>query len=488
MLKRVGLALIAVIGLLVAIVLIRGLTFRSPQVDVPPVSDIVIDTDGAAGRLAGALRYRTISYQDSADMDGDEFRRFHAYLDSAFPRVHALLERETVNEYSLLYRWEGADPSMDPIVLMAHMDAVPVEPGTERDWSRDPFSGDIVDGYVWGRGAMDDKGSLIAIMEAAEMLLDQGFQPQRTVYFAFGHDEEVGGQLGAVAIAAQLADRSVLPAFVVDEGGVLADALIPNIDQSVALVGIAEKGYLTIELTATSGGGHSSMPPPRTTIGVLSTAIDRLQRRPMPGGIRGPTEIMFDYVGPELPFLSRTAVANRWLLGWLVEAEFGRSPEGRSLLGTTMAPTIFEAGVKENVLPSSARAVVNIRILPGDSSASVLAHVRRTIRNPAIEVRTIGFVSEPSPVSDVESLGFRTVERTIRELHPDALVVPWLVVGGTDSRHFARLTSQIIRFSGARVGPDDLRRVHGTDERVGVEVYADMVRFYLQLLRNAAGS
>jgi carboxypeptidase PM20D1 len=485
--KKVVLALLVTILVFGGIVLVRGIRLESKQMDVEPVSDIDVDADPAAARLAAALRFRTLSHQDPVRLEGDEFLRFHRYLASTFPQVHRVLERETVNRYSLLYRWMGRNPSLAPMILMAHMDAVPVEPGTEGDWSYDAFSGTISDGHVWGRGAIDDKGGLMATLEGVETLLRDGFAPQRTVYLAFGHDEEVGGREGAVAIAKLLAARGLEPAFVIDEGGAIVDGLVPAMDRPVALVGVAEKGYFTVELTVRTAGGHSSMPPPQTAVGILSEAIQKLESRPLPGGIRGATAMMFDHLGPELPFLHRLVFANRWIFGWYVEWQFGKSPEGNALLRTTTAPTMFEAGVKENVLPSSARAVVNFRILQGDSSGSVLDHVRRAIGNPAIDVRTIGFVSEPSPVSDVESVGFRTIERTIRQVYPEVVVVPWLVVGGTDSRHFTGLTNQVFRFGGGWLTAEDLNRIHGTDERVGVEAYSNMVRFYIQLLKNAAG-
>src|SRR5437762_9442025 len=484
--KSLG-ALLVVVVILAVIVLERTFTFRSRQPQAAPVAVEPLDTAALAQRLAGALRFKTISYQDSSQFDAREFDGFQRYLRTTFPKLHAALKLEKVNGYGLLYEWPGSDPSVPPIVLLAHQDVVPVEPGTETRWTEPPFEGRIAGGYVWGRGALDDKGSLVGLCEAVEHLHGAGAKPRRTLYLAFGYDEEVGGRRGAARIAELLAARNVHPEFVLDEGGALATGLITGAAAPVALIGIAEKGYVTVELTAQAEGGHSSMPPPATAVGILAAAITRLEAHQMPRAIRGPTADMFDYLGPEMSFAPRVVMANRWLLGGILTARFGTTPQGNALLRTTTAPTVLQAGVKENVLPSTARALVNFRILPGDSLASVLEHVRRAVDDPRIAVNALQTTfSNPSAVTPVEAGPFQLLARTIRQVAPGTVVTPWLVVGATDSRHYARLTPNVLRFVGATIGKDDLRRVHGTDERVGVRAYADAVRIYIQLLKNAA--
>ena len=481
----------AVFGFLVvvlAVVLVVN-TFRlsSKQIDAEPIADIPMNEIAAAERLAGALRLATISHEDPADFDGEVFLQLHAYLEETFPNVHSTLTWETVNDYSLLFRWAGSDPSLSPIALLAHMDVVPVEPGTEDNWTHDAFAGVIDDGYVWGRGALDMKNILMATLEAVEMLIEQGAQPRRTIYLAFGHDEEVGGQNGAVALAALLQSRGIHLDHVLDEGGAIADGLVPGIPGTVALIGIAEKGFTSIELSVEMEGGHSSMPPAQTAIGILSAGIERLEKHQMPLAFTGATEAMFDYVGPEMPFGQRIFVANRWLFSGLMKRMFASSPEGAAMLRTTTATTIFHAGIKANVLPSTARAVVNHRILSGDSAAGVLEHDRRTVDDARIRVQPAeGFAAEPSPVSDVDSESFAVLTRTIREVFPGTVVTPYLVVGGTDSRHYAGVANNVYRFSGARVGAGDMGRVHGTDERIAVDAYADLVRFFIRYINNTS--
>lgn len=485
--KRVFLVLVVVLVGLAAAVVTRTLGVHSRQASVTPVASEPLDSTALAQRLAGALKFKTISYQDSTQFEAREFEGFQRYLRASFPKVHAALRLEKVNGYGLLYQWAGSDTGLAPAVLLAHQDVVPVEPGTEGKWTEPPFGGTIAAGYVWGRGALDDKGSLVAILEAIEHMLSAGAKPRRTVYLAFGYDEEVGGRRGAAHMADLLASRKVHPEFVLDEGGALATGLIPGVAAPVALIGIAEKGYVTVELTAQAEGGHSSMPPNETAVGMLAAAITRLEHHQMPRAIRGPTADMFDFLGPEMPFGPRLVMSNRWLLGGVLAAGFGATAQGNAMLRTTTAPTVLQAGVKENVLPSTARALVNFRILPGDSAGSVLEHVRRAVDDPRITVRALQeTVSDPSGVTSVDGEPFQLLARTIRQVIPGAVVTPWLVVGATDSRHYSGLTPNVLRFVGAPIGPDDLRRVHGTDERVSVEGYVNSVRIYIQLLKNAA--
>ncbi len=485
--KKILGGLLLVLLVLAAVALERTFTFRSRQPQASPVAVELLDTAALAQRLAGALRFKTVSYQDSSQFDAREFDGFHRYLRATFPRLHAALKLEKVNGYGLLYEWTGADPNLPPIVLLAHQDVVPVEPGTESRWTEPAFEGRIAGGYVWGRGALDDKGSLVGILEAVEHQVAAGAKPRRTVYLAFGYDEEVGGRRGAARIAELLASRNVHPELVLDEGGALATGLIPGVSAPVALVGIAEKGYVTVALTAQAEGGHSSMPPDETAVGMLAAAITRLEHHQMPRAIRGPTAAMFDYLGPEMSFAPRLVMANRWLFGGVLAREFGATPQGNAMLRTTTAPTVVQAGVKENVLPSSARALVNFRILPGDSVESVVEHVRQVVHDSRISVAPLEETkSNPSAVTRVGGEPFQLLARTIRQVVPEAVVTPWLVVGATDSRYYARLTPNVLRFTGAVIGEDDVRRVHGTDERVGVRAYADAVRIYIQFLKNAA--
>jgi len=334
---------------------------------------------------------------------------------------------------------------------------------------------------------MDDKVAVTGILEAVETLLGEGFQPRRTIYIAFGHDEEVGGQGGGALIADLLESRGADLEYVLDEGLLITDGIVPSIPKPVALVGIAEKGYVSIELTVEGVGGHSSMPPQQTAVGILSSAIHRLEQNPFPARLEGPGREMFDYLAPEMPFGMKVVLANLWLFGGLVESQLAASPATNAAIRTTTAATMFEGSVKENVLPTYARAVVNFRILFGESIASVMERVRRTIDDPRVQMRTlVREISEPSPISGTDAPSFEVLQRTIHQVFPEVLVAPGLMLAATDSRHYAGLSGNVYRFSPMWAGPEDLDRIHGTNERISVENYEQIVRFYVQLIHNSA--
>lgn len=477
-------ALLAFTAVLVA----RAAMLRPVQLDVPPSAPIVLtDESEIVERFAASLRIQTISHQDETQDDPAVFQAFRDHLERSFPLLHATLKRELVNERSLVYTWPGRDPQQLGVVLMAHQDVVPVEPGTEGNWEQPPFSGAIADGFVWGRGAMDTKGKLLGLCEAIEQLIRLGFQPTRTTHLVFGHDEEVSGQQGAGAITARWETEGKRFEWVLDEGGAIGVGIVPGVAAPVALIGIAEKGYLTLSLTASAEGGHSSMPPPHTAIGILADAIERVEGHPMPASLSGATNQFLAAVAPAMAFPQRIFVANRDLLGPLVLRSLSESPRMNATIRTTTAVTMVNGGLKENVLPASARALVNFRILPGDSVEGVVEHVRRAVADPrvAVEISDTHGAVEPSPESRVDSLGYELLVRTIRETNPDVLVAPNLVLGATDARYFRPLSESVYRFGPMRVKSEDLKRTHGTNERIAVADYLDSVRFYIRLLQNA---
>ncbi|HVR69657.1 MAG TPA: M20 family peptidase [Vicinamibacteria bacterium] len=481
---RLIVAAAAVVAVGAAVAVMRAVASTSRQVAAAPVEAVEVDPAAAAERLAGAIRIRTLSTEDPGQRPDAEFAALHAYLARSFPRAHATLAREAVGRDALLYTWAGTDPALAPIVLMGHMDVVPVEAAAETAWEHPPFGGDVAGGFVWGRGSLDDKVTVLGILEAVEALAAGGFRPRRTVLLAFGADEEVGGGEGAAEVARLLRERLVVPELVLDEGGAILHDAVPGVRAPVALIGIAEKGFASVELVAKSEGGHSMAPPPHTTVGVLARAIARLEERQFPAELRGATAALFDYVGPEMPFGMRLLFANRWLFGPLIERNLARNPSTNAAIRTTTAATVFEGGPRHNVLPSQARAVVNFRILPGDSVAAVRQHVRDVVNDPAVVVTVLDPATEPSPVSPTDSAAWMVLQRTTRQVFPDAVVAPYLVTGGTDARHFSGLTPNVYRFTPTRMTLPDLTRVHGTNERVSVSNYAEAVQFYAQLLRN----
>ncbi len=485
MIKNVLGGLAAVLLTLALIVVARTLMVSYDLMEVDAVERHAFDADRATERLSEGLTYRTISHEAPEDFEAAEFEALLEFLERAYPRIYSELEFERVGDYTKLYRWEGSDPDLKPGMLIGHYDVVPVEPGTEQEWTHPPFSGTVAEGFVWGRGALDDKAGVLSSMEAVEYLLETGFTPQRTLYLAAHHDEEVGGFDGAARVSELLEERGVELEFLVDEGLPVAEEVLEGLETPIAMVGMAEKGFLNLELSIIRDGGHSSMPPQRTTIGDLSTAIHRVKDNPMPGRFDDLIKTTFEPLAPQLPFLYRMGLANLWLFRPLIERQLSTIPHTNAALRTTAAPTIIEGGIKANVLPAKARAIVNLRIHPDDDIEAVEAHVRSVINNDEIQVRRTPPSREPSVVSDTDTRPFQDLRRSIKEVFPGVPVAPSIFIATSDARHFRNLTDNIYRFRAIRARPEDQSRIHGTDERIGVENYLEMVQFQIRFIKNS---
>ncbi|MBI3382215.1 MAG: M20 family peptidase [Aquabacterium sp.] len=483
LLPKLALILLAAAAGLVAIMGWHTWQLASQQRTVPARPGAAVDAQAVARRLSLAVQQPTI--WSPKDEHAAAFEALHQHLQSSFPLAHATLKRQAFGRHALLYTWVGREPQAQPMALLAHQDVVPVAPGTEKDWQQPPFSGTVQDGFVWGRGAWDDKGNVMAIMEAVEMLIKAGFQPRQTVYLAFGADEEVGGEDGAHLIAQWLKQQNVRLRFAMDEGLLITQGMVPGVRKPVALIGMAEKGYLTLRLTAKGQPGHTSMPPMRSAIGMVSEAVTRVEAQQMPAHLSGLPREMFEAVAPEVQGLNRWLLSNLWLTEPLVLSQLQKSPATNAMLRTTTVATVFQAGERENVLPGVASALVNFRLLPGDSSAQVQQHVQQVLAGLDVQVTHEPQVTEASPVSRSGTPAYRLLAQTLRELQPDVVVAPGLLVGGTDSRHFADVSESIFRFSPVRASQPDLARFHGTNERIGIDNYVQMIQFYERLLRNA---
>jgi carboxypeptidase PM20D1 len=434
-----------------------------------------------AERLGKAVQFQTVSYQDRSQINLDEFRRFHEYLKATYPLVFAQLQVETVNGYSLLIRWPGSDPAMAPILFTAHMDVVPIEPGTERDWDHPPFAGVVTDERIYGRGTLDDKQGLLSILEAAESLLAEGFVPPRTLVFAFGHDEEISGREGAGKIAEVMRERGWHFAWMVDEGGMLMsdNPLLP--DRSVAIINVTEKGYLTLTLTATGEGGHSSRPPKISTIGRLSAALARIENNPFPTRLVGPVEAMLEAMAPYVEQPQRFVLGNLWLTGGVVADRMSEDPLTDSYVRTTTALTMFNAGVKENVVPQRAEAKINFRLLPGDTPETVVSRITALVDDPGIEITHDEWDKVPG-VSDYRGGGFAVIAEAVQSVYPEAVIVPSLLIATTDTRHYIDLADNQYRFQGVMVDTSQARTIHGTNEYVGVQSYERAIEVARQMM------
>lgn len=436
-------------------------------------------------RFRELLQIPTVSHADETLIDPEPFDRFHAALERLYPRLHAVLEREVIAGHSLLYRWAGSATG-EPLVLMAHIDVVPV---VDDEWDRPAFDAEIVgegeDAELHARGAIDDKGSLVAILEAVEQLVIDGFTPVRDVYLAFGHNEETAGD-GAQEIVRVLQGRGIRPGLVLDEGGAVVDGVIPGVTVSTAMVGVAERGVMTLLLTAREGGGHASTPPAVPATARLARAIDRLHRHPFPTRLAPPVRAMFTTVAPHAPQPLRWVFSNLGLLGPALAAAFPRlGPEMNAMVRTTAVATQLSGAPGENVLATTARAAVNIRLLTGDTVDGAAARVRRVIADPAVEIE-VRHGSDPSKVSPWKGEAWLRIAQAVADgLGEQIVTTPYIQLGASDSRWFTAISDHVYRFTPFHLTRAERDALHSHNERIRVAVWLRGIGFYRELLRGS---
>jgi carboxypeptidase PM20D1 len=435
-------------------------------------------------RFRELLRIPTVSRVDPAEVDTARFDEFHAALARLYPLAHAHLEREVVAGHSLLYRWTGRS-SESPLVLLAHQDVVPVD---GQPWRHPPFDavveGEGADEVIYARGAIDDKGALVAILEAVEEALADGVVPRTDVWLAFGHDEETRGT-GAQAMAALLEDRGVRPALVVDEGGAVVEGALPGVAAPTAMIGVAERGVASFDLVTREAGGHASTPPRLPATARLARAIDRLRRRPFPLRLSDPVRAMLGTAAAHSGEPFRTLFRRTAVSAPLVTATFSRlGPETNALVRTTAVVTRLEGAAGENVLATTARATVNVRLLTGDTLSDVSIHLRRAVADPLvdIELRNGG---NPSPVSPWQGDAWRRLSTAVvATLGDDVVPLPYLQLGASDSRFYTGLTPHVYRFAPFHLTRPERDALHAPDERIRVESWLRGIRFYRALLES----
>uniref|UniRef100_A0AAY4E5I4 Peptidase M20 dimerisation domain-containing protein n=1 Tax=Denticeps clupeoides TaxID=299321 RepID=A0AAY4E5I4_9TELE len=432
-----------------------------------------------------AIQIPTVSYSETS-LNTTALRDFSKLLRKAFPAVFSshLVTHEIVGEYSHLFWVAGSDLSLVPYMLLAHIDVVPAN---ESDgWDAPPFSAKEIDGFIYGRGTIDDKQSVMGIMQALEYLLQRGYSPQRGFYIGLGHDEEVGGVAGAVSIVNALKERSVLLEFVLDEGLAVLDGIISGLNGPAALIGISEKGQATVKLSVSTPPGHSSMPPAEGSIGILAAAVKRLEDNPLPRLFGyGPERGTFEHLAHKFGLPLRFIMSNLWLFGPLLSRVMELRPETNAFVRTTTAITMFNSGVKVNVLPSNAEAVVNLRIHSAQTLKEVLDLIEATVADERVKIEVLGGF-DPLPVSDYsnKAFGYQILKKTALEQFPQVTVAPGICVGNTDSRHYTELTKDIYRFAPTWFKPGDPQRFHGVNERISKKNYEEMVMFYFRLIQN----
>ncbi len=474
----------ALILFFIALMLFNTIRLSRYPEDVLPIKIPKIDKEKISHHLSQVIQFESISKEGSAGENAEAFSGIHKWIEKSYPLIKANLEKTTVNKSSLLYKWQGTDSNLAPVLFNAHMDVVPVDEETLTSWNVKPFSGVIEEGYVWGRGAIDMKGQLVGLLDAVEYLQQEKFSPRRTIYLAFGHDEEIMGFQGSMKVVEQLKSRGVKLAAVLDEGGFITSGALPGVEAPFGLIGVSEKGYLTLKLSAAGSPGHSSQPPRQTAVGIISRAIALLDDHPMKPSL--------DYILPTLkslgyllPFSLRFVIANAWLFRDLLIKRLSKSPQLNAMIRTTHAATIIKGGIKDNVLPSAAEAKVNFRLLPGDTIDDVIAHVTRVIEDPRVEVK----IDEQnggwgaSDVSPVTTPAYLSLELVTRQIFQNVSIAPFVFLAATDSRHYQSICSNIFKFSPLMLSSEEQHGMHGINERISQKSLVGMAAFYTRIMR-----
>ena len=470
--------LLGFIAGILAVILVRALTFK-PRVlpkEAPPAVDF--DKDAAVDALQQLVRCKTISYNDKSLEDEGEFQKLTELLPQLYPQVFKVCSLRQLPDRALLFHWKGKAAG-DPAVLMAHFDVVPVN---EEQWDKPPFAGILEDGILWGRGTLDTKVTFNGVLSAANHLIAQGFQPENDIYFAFSGGEEVNG-MGAKNIVQYFADHHITPGIVVDEGGAVVENVFPGVQQPCGLIGIAEKGMINAQYKVRSTGGHASAPKPHTPVGVLSAACAKVENHPFPAHMEGPAAQMFDTLGRHSTFAYKIIFANFKLFGWVIDLLAKKSGgEMNALIRTTSAFTQMEGSSARNVIPPEAKMVANMRLNPHDSVESALEHLRKTVGDPSVEITALESF-QPSRVSRTDCKAWEQVSDAVAETWPGCIVAPYLMVQCSDSRHYGIISDKVYRFSAMALTAEERATIHGNNERIPVGTIHKAVEFYIRLMK-----
>lgn len=470
--------LLAVLAILAVVILLRTLAFKPKG--QPTVSDesFAFDQQAAVDALAQLVRCKTISYNDPAMEDNEEFEKLLSLLPALYPRVYDVCSVRQLPGRALLLRWPGKHNG-DPAVLMAHYDVVPVN---EENWEKPPFAGILEDGVLWGRGTLDTKVTFNGILSAANYLIGKKFQPENDIYFAFSGGEEVNGP-GAPSIVQYFLDEQITPAIVVDEGGAVVENVFPGVKQPCGLIGIAEKGLMNAQFRTVSAGGHASAPKPHTPVGVLAAACKRVEDHPFKAHIDGPAALMFDTLGRYSTFAYRMIFANLWCFGWIIDL-LGKKSGGEmnALVRTTVAFTQMEGSSARNVIPPQATMVANMRLNPSDSVRSALDYLKKVVDDPNVEVTALESF-EPSRISQANCPAWDKVASAVASTWPGCIVSPYLMVQCSDSRHYGKLSDHVYRFSAMDLTAEERATIHGNNERIRTETACKAVEFFIRLMK-----
>ena len=482
----VGYIILAVILLFLLITAIRAIFFVPKKRDkADALEEEKVNLDKYRRDLSDAIKIKTISNYDADLVDWNEFDKFHAFLKERFPLVHEKCEIIKIAQASLIFKWEGTDPGLDGIALLSHQDVVPIADGTYDDWEHDPFEGFDDGEFIWGRGAMDMKNHLVAVMESIEELISEGYQPKRTIYICLGHNEEVVAAVdnGAKQIVEYLNGQGVRLEAVLDEGGAILPVDVKGIlECNLAGVGIAEKGSMNYEISVSAKGGHSSQPPKHTALGHLADVIKDIENHQFRGKMPGFVYELFTEIGKRCSYPARLVTCNLWLLKGIITKVMTTIPPAASLIRTCTAVTMAEGSPQFNVLPQKASITVNFRTMPGITAADVENHIRKSVKNKKIGIKYL-VGKEASLVSPTDSRAFLTIKELCEKTDEKNLVAPFLVMGGTDAYNYEPVCENIYRFSPFVADTKLLLCTHGTNERLPVASMEGALVFFKRYVR-----
>jgi carboxypeptidase PM20D1 len=469
---------LGLIAVLLAVLLIRAAMFTPKAGPALDAEEETFDREAVISRLAELVKCKTVSYRDSSLEDDAEFKKLISLLPTLYPQVFKTCEYKELPDRGLLFRWKGKNDG-DPAVLMAHYDVVPVD---ESGWDKPPFDAVIEEGVLWGRGSLDTKVTFGGILSAAEHLIEQGFVPEKDIYFAFSGGEEVNGK-GAVNIVDYFEEQGITPSFVVDEGGAVVENVFPGVKAPCGLIGIAEKGMMDVKYTAKSRGGHASAPKPGSPIARLSEACVKMEKRPFKYHITPPVEKLFDTLGRHSSFVFRLVFSNMWLFGGLIDTFLCKKSGGEinALMRTTVAFTQSKGSAASNVIPPEATLVSNIRLNPRDTMDSALEYIKKTVGD-GVEVEILHGMN-PSRISRTDCEGYDKVASAVASTWKGCIVSPYLMVQCSDSRHWGRISDRVYRFSAMDLTAEERATIHGHNERIRLDCACRAAEFYIRLMK-----
>lgn len=475
--------LLILLILLIGVLIFRTIAYRdAPSSNSKETFTLSPVSKEAINRFSQFIQLKTVTYNDYSQIDMEEHRKVEGFFKENFPLCSKTLNLTKLNDFAYIFRWEGRDSSKKPVLFMAHFDVVPVQ---DEGWNFSPFSGEEINGHILGRGTLDTKNSLLGILESAEKLIEEGFTPESTIYFAFGGDEEVMGLQGAVKIVEHFKDQDINFDWILDEGAIIAENMLTMTDKPLALIGISEKGFANMRLVAHGEPGHASMPPEHTAAGLIARAVYRLENNPFPVKLTKTVREFLKSLIPHVSFSLALVFSNLWLFSPVVKLMFKKSPKTAAMVRTTQAATILSGSKKDNILPDKAEAIVNVRIIPGETKSGVLKRMQSVIKDSSVTVDFMNENDASNPVSESSSIsdGYLKLKSTINKVYPEGIVSPFLVTATTDSRHYKDITDNIYRFVPMVLTSADLKKIHGFNESISIENYTLIINFFTELMK-----